>query len=82
MTLTLDVHPIFRSDRDVDRAVRAVIFQAARTNAEMVVIIPGKGSGKLRARVVALLRQAQLRRLYRAIEPDPDNTGRVLVRFR
>lgn len=82
MTLTLDLHPIFRSDRDVDRAVRAVIFKAVQTNAEMVVIIPGKGSGKLRGRVLAMLRQTHLRRLYRAIEPDPENSGRVLVRFR
>jgi dsDNA-specific endonuclease/ATPase MutS2 len=82
VTLTLDLHPIFRSERDVDRAVRAIIFKAVRTGAELVVIIPGKGSGKLRGRVLAMLRQAHLRKLYRAIEPDPENAGRVLVRFR
>lgn len=82
MTLTLDLHPIFRNQQAVDRAVREIIFRAARTNAELVVIIPGKGAGKLRGRVLAMLRQAHLRKLYHAIEPDPENAGRVLVRFR
>jgi hypothetical protein len=31
MTLTLDLHPIFRNEREVDRAVRAIIFKAVQT---------------------------------------------------
>src|SRR3954464_837226 len=42
MTLTLDLHPIFRNEREVDRAVRAIIFEAVRTKATLVEIIPGK----------------------------------------
>jgi dsDNA-specific endonuclease/ATPase MutS2 len=82
MTLTLDLHPIFRNERDVDRAVRAIIFEAVRTDAALVEIIPGKGSGKLQKRVLALLRQAHLRKLYRSVETDSANSGRVLVHFR
>ncbi|MDN3358243.1 Smr/MutS family protein [Actinomadura sp. DC4] len=81
MTLTLDLHPIFRNEREVDRAVRAIIFEAVRTKATVVEIIPGKGSGKLKKRVLALLGQAHLRRLYRRIETDDANDGRVLVHF-
>lgn len=43
--LTLDLHPIFRSDRDIERALREVIFKAASTREPVVEIIPGKGSG-------------------------------------
>jgi DNA-nicking Smr family endonuclease len=81
-TLTLDLHPFFRNEREVDRAVRAIIFKAARTGVTLVEIIPGKGRGQLRSRVLALLRQSHLRQLYARIEVDPDNAGRILVHFR
>lgn len=82
MTLTLDLHPIFRNHRDIDQAVRSTIFKAAKTDVELVVIIPGKGSQKLKSRVLALLRQPHLSKLYKSVEPDPENLGRVFVRFR
>ncbi|GAA0320022.1 Smr/MutS family protein [Actinoallomurus spadix] len=82
MTLTLDLHPIFKSQRDVDQAVRSMMFRAAQTNAERVIIIPGKGSQKLKSRVLALLRQPHLRKLYKNVEPDPENLGRIIIRFR
>jgi hypothetical protein len=81
VTLTLDLRPLFRSDRDIDNAVRQIIFKAAATKAERVEIIPGKGSGKLRARVLATLGQPHLKKLYRRYEVDPGNGGRVVVHF-
>jgi DNA-nicking Smr family endonuclease len=80
-TLTIDLHGIFRSDRDVDKAVRAVIFRAVQEKVKLVEIIPGKGSGKLRHRVVAMLGQPHLKKFYRRVEVDPGNDGRVLVHF-
>lgn len=79
--LTVDLHPIFRSDRDIDAAVRTAIFRAAREKVEVVEIITGKGSGKLKKRVLATLNQPHLKKLYRRVETDKDNDGRVLVRF-
>ena len=79
--LTLDLHPIFRSDRDIDRALRNIVFEAVRTKADLVEIIPGKGTGKLKKRVLAFLNQQQIRKLYRRVETDSDNTGTVFVHF-
>jgi DNA-nicking Smr family endonuclease len=79
--LTVDLHPIFRNDRDIDTAVRAAIFRAAREKVKLVEIIPGKGSGKLKHRILAMLRQPHLRKLYRSVEADSRNDGRVLVHF-
>lgn len=79
--LTIDLHPVFRSDRDIDRMVRNVIIRAARENVGLVEIIHGKGAGKLRARVVGLLRQPGLRKLYRTIDTDTGNAGMLRVRF-
>jgi dsDNA-specific endonuclease/ATPase MutS2 len=80
-TLTVDLHPVFRNDRDIDNAVRAAIFRAAREKLKVVEIIPGKGSGKLKRRVLATLNQPHLKKLYRSVETDASNDGRVLVRF-
>lgn len=79
--LTLDLHPFFRNDRAIDNAVRAAIFRAAREQVEVVEIICGKGSGVLRKRVLAMLGQPHLRKLYRKVEVSSGNEGRILVRF-
>jgi DNA-nicking Smr family endonuclease len=79
--LTLDLHPIFRSDRDIDRALRGVIFEAVSTKTELVEIIPGKGGGQLKRRVLAFLSQRHIRRLYNRVETDPGNAGVVRVHF-
>jgi DNA-nicking Smr family endonuclease len=79
--MTLDLHPIFRSDRDIDNALRNAIFRAAAQKAGMLEIIPGKGSGTLKRRVLAKLAQPSLKRLYRRVQADPGNEGRILVHF-
>lgn len=79
--LTVDLHPVFRSDRDIDRAVRTAIFRAARERIPLAEIVVGKGKGKLRNRVVRMLGAPHLKRLYRSVEVDPGNDGRVLVYF-
>jgi hypothetical protein len=80
-TLTVDLHPVFRSDRDIDNALRTAIFRAAHDRVKVLEIIPGKGSGTLKRRVLARLNQPHLKKLYRSVEADPANGGRVLVRF-
>lgn len=79
--LTLDLHPIFRNNRDIDLALREVIFRAARTGVDTVEIIPGKGTGQLKRRVLAFLAQKHIKKLYVRVETDQSNTGRVLVHF-
>jgi hypothetical protein len=81
MTLTLDLHPLFRNERDIDRAVREIVFRAAATKADRVEIIPGRGSGKLKSRVLAMLGQPHLKKLYARYEVDPANEGRIVVYF-
>lgn len=80
--LTLDLHPIFRNDRDIDLALRQALFKAAATGVDVVEVIPGKGTGRLRNRVLAVLSQKHIRKLYARVETDPANTGRILVHLR
>ncbi|MGW7241531.1 Smr/MutS family protein [Streptomyces sp. NPDC054804] len=79
--LTLDLHPIFRNNRDIELSLRQIVFQAKHTGEPVVQIIHGKGSGQLKARVLAFLSQKHIKRLYDRLEVDTANTGRILVHF-
>ena len=77
--LTLDLHPIFRNNRDIELALRETLFKAAATGEDLLEIIPGKGTGQLKKRVLAFLAQKHIRKLYARVETDSTNEGRVLV---
>ncbi|MDI5961481.1 Smr/MutS family protein [Streptomyces sp. SL13] len=79
--ISLDLHPIFRNNRDIELALREALFRAARTGEPALEIIPGKGTGQLRKRVLAFLGQKHIRKLYDRLETDPANPGRIVVHF-
>ena len=80
--LKLDLHDIYNKSGEIDRALRQVIDEAVRIKASEVEIIPGKGSGQLKKRVLRFLDQKDVRALYHRVEKDSDNFGRVFVYFR
>ncbi len=82
MKLTLDLHDIYNRGDAIDRALRAVIDEAVDKKARTVEIIPGKGSGQLKKRVLRFLDQKDVKALYHRVEKDSDNFGRVFVHFR
>ena len=82
MKLKLDLHDIYNRGSDIDKALRAVIDEAVRTKAPLVEIIPGKGSGALKKKVLRFLDQKDVKALYHRVEKDSDNFGRVFVHFR
>ena len=67
---------------EIDRALRAIIDEAVEKKAPLVEIIPGKGSGQLKKRVLRFLEQKDVKALYHRVEKDSDNFGRVFVHFR
>jgi DNA-nicking Smr family endonuclease len=52
MKLKLDLHEIYNRGSDIDQALRDIIDEAVRKKATLVEIIPGKGSGQLKKRVL------------------------------
>ena len=82
MKLKLDLHDIYNRSGDIDRALRQIIDEAVRTKATLVEIIPGKGTGQLKKRVLRFLEQKDVKALYDRVEKDKDNFGRVFVHFR
>jgi len=70
MKLTLDLHDIYNRGQDIDRALQAIIDEAVEKKAPLVEIIPGKGSGQLKKRVLRFLERKEIKAKYHRIEKD------------
>jgi len=80
--LVLDLHDIYNKHGDIDRALRAIIDEAIAKKAPLVEIIPGKGTGALKKRVLRFLAQPEIKARYHRVEKDSKNFGRIFVHFR
>ncbi|MGQ7788587.1 Smr/MutS family protein [Nesterenkonia sp. K-15-9-6] len=80
--LTLDLHDIYNKSRDIDRALAEIIDEAERTKAKTVEIIPGKGSGQLKKRVLRYLDRKDVKARYHRVDKDSKNFGRLFVHFK
>lgn len=56
--------------------------EAVQKKAILVEIVPGKGSGQLKRRVLRYLDQPEVKALYHRVEKDSRNWGRIFVHFR
>lgn len=80
--LKLDLHEIYNRGDQIDAALENIIQQALDQKVSLVEIIPGKGSGQLKKKVLRFLNQKQIRKLVHRIEKDDKNFGRIFVHFR
>lgn len=81
-TLKLDLHDIYNKSRDIERELNRVIEEAVEKRIATVEIIPGKGSGQLKKRVLKFLEQPHIKAKYHRIDKDSKNFGRLFVHFR
>ena len=80
--IVLDLHDFYNKGFTIDSELNRVIVEAIEKKITLVEIIPGKGSGQLKKRVLRFLLQPEVRRLYHRLEKDDKNFGRVFVHFR
>jgi len=80
--LVLDLHDIYNRGMKIDAELDRVIGEAVEKRIPLVEIIPGKGSGQLKKRVLRFLARPDIKKLYHRIEKDDKNFGRVFVHFR
>lgn len=80
--LVLDLHDIYNKGRSIDTELDRVISEAVQKRIPLVEIIPGKGSGQLKKRVLRFLAKPDIKKLYHRVEKDDKNFGRVFVHFR
>lgn len=80
--LKLDLHDIYNKSNSIDQALNDLIDEAIETKTKLVEIIPGKGSGQLKKRVLRFLEQKHIKNKYHRIEKDSKNFGRLFIHFK
>ena len=80
--IVLDLHDVFNKGITIDAELNRVIAEAIEKKIALVEIIPGKGSGQLKKRVLRFLVQPEIKSQYHRLEKDDKNFGRVFVHFR
>ncbi|MGC8472749.1 MAG: Smr/MutS family protein [Acidimicrobiales bacterium] len=80
--LVLDLHDIYNRGDEIERALDRVMDEAQAKRATLVEIIPGKGTGQLKKRVLRYLDRKDVRARYHRLEKDSRNFGRIFVHFR
>ncbi|NCO36806.1 MAG: DNA mismatch repair protein MutS [Armatimonadetes bacterium CG2_30_59_28] len=80
--LKLDLHEVYNKGDRIDEELSRVIAEAVAKRIALVEIIPGKGSGQLKKRVLKFLDQPDIKALYHRIDKDSKNFGRIFVHFR
>jgi DNA-nicking Smr family endonuclease len=80
--LKLDLHDIYNKGDKIEAELQRIVQEAMDRRVELVEIIPGKGSGQLKKRVLRFLNQSHIRALYHRVEKDDRNFGRIFIHFR
>lgn len=80
--LTLDLHPIFNCGNQIETELERIMDEAESRKITTVEIIPGKGSGQLKKRVLRFLDRKDIKARYHRLDKDRDNHGRLFVHFR
>jgi DNA-nicking Smr family endonuclease len=80
--LKLDLHEIYNKTHLIDKALETIIEEAIDKKIKLVEIIPGKGSGQLKKKVIRFLQQGHIKNKYHRIDKDSKNFGRIFVHFK
>ncbi len=80
--LKLDLHDIYNKSHLIDKALNDIIIEAIDNKIKTIEIIPGKGSGQLKKKVIRFLQQSHIKNKYHRIDKDSKNFGRIFVHFK
>lgn len=80
--LKLDLHDIYNRGGKIDSELNRIIEEAVEKKIALVEIIPGKGSGQLKKKVLRFLNQKHKKILYHRLEKDDKNFGRIFIHFK
>lgn len=80
--IKLDLHDIYNKGDQIDRELNNAINEAIEKKIKTLEIIPGKGSGQLKKRVLRFLDQKHIKQKYHRIDKDSKNFGRLFVYFK
>ena len=78
--IILDLHDIFNRHSEIEKALKNALEEARDKKVKILEIIPGKGSGQLKKRVLKFLERNKI--FFDRIDKDSKNWGRLFVRFK
>ncbi len=80
--LKIDLHDIYNTGGAIETELNRVVAEAIDKKIALVEIIPGKGSGQLKKRVLRFLLKPEIKKLYHRLKKDDKNHGRIFIHFR
>ena len=80
--LKLDLHDMFNKGSEIEISLNQIIREAVDKKISLVEIIPGKGSGQLKKKVLRFLERREIKQLYHRVEKDSKNFGRIFIHFK
>lgn len=80
--LKLDLHDIYNKGDLIEKELNRIIDEAIEKKIKEVEIIPRKGSGQLKKKVLRFLDQKHIKNKYHRIDKDSKNFGRLFVYFK
>jgi dsDNA-specific endonuclease/ATPase MutS2 len=80
--LKLDLHDIYNKGYQIEKELNRVMQEAVDKRIPLVEIIPGKGSGQLKKKVLKFLARPDIKKMYHRIDKDSKNFGRIFIRFK
>jgi len=80
--LKLDLHDIYNRGDQINSELNRIVQEALEKKISLVEIIPGKGSGQLKKKVMRFLNQGHIKKLYHRVEKDDKNFGRIFIHFK
>ena len=78
----LDLHDIYNKGVLIDKALNDAVNECIESKIGTLEIIPGKGSGQLKKKVIRFLDQKHIKSKYHRIDKDSKNFGRLFVYFK
>lgn len=80
--IKVDLHEVYNNSYAIEKALQEAIDEAVMHRIKIIEIIPGKGSGQLKKKVLRFLQQKHIKAQYHRIDKDSNNWGRLFVRFK
>jgi len=81
--IVLDLHDIYSNGQMIDDELNRIIKEAVQKKIRLIEIIPGKGSGQLKKRVLRFLAQPEIKEAFTiGLRKDDKNFGRIFVHLR
>ncbi|MDR2426769.1 MAG: Smr/MutS family protein [Endomicrobium sp.] len=77
----LDLHPIYNKGALIENELNRILNNAHMKKLDFIEIIPGKGTGQLKEKVLKFFNKKDIRQKYSRLDVDNKNFGTIFVYF-